>query len=144
MSVTLRVGTTQMENAALNSYLKPSVQHPSSKPASFQVCDAVHLPAASLTVVFAEQHKPVVTPWCLWLRSHFLELHLALLWPSAQPEFAFLVFTYFPYQFSLLLLLRDLAANPCAQVGVQHLPPRVPSFITERCGMFAVFLPSSN
>lgn len=88
--------------------------------------------------------SPTSLLWLEMLRSHSLELHLALLWPSAQPEFAFLVFTYFPYHFSLLLLLRDLAANLRAQVGEQPLPPRVPSIVRERRGTFAVFLPPSS
>lgn len=82
-----------------------------------------------------------MTPRCLWLRSRFLELHLALPWPFAQPEFAFLVFTSFPYQFSLLFSLPAYplgpgSVSPSAQVdlavGEQPRTSKVPSYPGER------------
>lgn len=105
----------------------------------------MHLPVVSFWVVFAGQCEPVVTPQCLWLCSRFLELHLASPWPFAQPEFAFLVFTSFPYQFSLLFSLPAYplgpgSVNSSAQVdlsvGEQPLTSKVPSYIRQReCGM---------
>lgn len=77
------------------------------------------LAGASFWVVIADQCRPVMTPWCLWLQSCFLELHLALPWLFAQTEFAFLVFTSFPYRFSLLFYV---PADPLGAGSENPLP----------------------
>lgn len=76
--------------------------------------DAVLLAGAPFWAVTVDHCRSVMTPWCLWLQPCFLELHLALPWPFAQTEFAFLFFTSFPYQFSLLYCL---PADPLGSVN---------------------------
>lgn len=96
------------------------VQKSTFKPISLQVrmmlCSCCA--GASFWVVTVDQCRPIMTPWCLWLQPCFLELHLALPWPFAQTEFAFLVFTSFPYQFSHLFCL---PADPLGSGSVNPL-----------------------